>query len=120
MDHNNDPIIILKVSKDTSDLRDKMLKKFIEERGCESELLRIAPMPSTDADTEYLIRPIKSISLDPERHNQVHPHLLWRLIAQQLTLTEIENNLYHDGNGDYYDLDIFGFRKRVNNPTKTS
>jgi hypothetical protein len=63
-DHEGKPVIILNVSHDTSDLRDKMLKMFTEGIGYESNWLRIDSSPSSGAnETTYTIRPISNVEV---------------------------------------------------------
>ena len=59
----NDPCIIAEISHDTEDLRDKVAKRFIEELGYDSNILRLTYIPSDNSVSRCLIQPVSELSI---------------------------------------------------------
>ena len=87
----NDPCIILEISQNTDDLRDKVAQRFIEELGYESNLLNITFLPGDGK--KAIILPINE--LDIEHKNLVDIDEL----AAEFLQEEIQEELNNSGHG---------------------
>lgn len=121
VDNDGLSVIEMEVSMDISDLRDKMVKRFIENQGYDSSLLHFVRLSSEGDLMRYRIRPIKEISNDNDAPGfKMH---LWELIAKSLHLkysptTTDDPGYWYDSNHTKYQLTIFGFEKMSEDPSQ--